>query len=230
MTESETNIAGGALPMPGLEAIEAVQRYDYAAWKGRILRGRDVDLRPFQVEEVGEDYHRWLHDPETIQNIQAALADRTLEGLREHVRRVWEHPTSCFYRVIHRESGTAIGTTSLRVDTDQGTATWGYLIGEAAHRSNGMSLQIQVPMFDVAFDEMGVRRFWGFPFRENIASQFNLRRMGFQQEGVLRQHLRSGARGEKISDCVAYGLLREDWEAVRDKFDPHRYQAEESGV
>lgn len=230
MTDSETSIAGGALPISGLAAIEAVQNFDYAAWKGRVLRARDVDLRPFRVEDVDEDYHRWLHDPEIIQNIQATLADRSMEGLRNHVRRVRGHPTSCFYRVIHRETAKAIGTASLRIDTDQGTATWGYLIGEPDYRSNGMSIQAQVPLFDVAFDEMRVRRFFGFPFRENIASQFNLRRMGFQQEGVLRQHLRSGARAEKISDCIVYGLLREDWEAVRVKFDPHRYQAEESRV
>ncbi|MBT5415225.1 MAG: GNAT family N-acetyltransferase [Rhodospirillaceae bacterium] len=227
MTDSEPNISGGSELPPGLAAIEAIQRFDFAGWKRRTLRARDIDLRPFRVEEVGEDYHRWLHDPAIIQNIEAALADRSMEGLRAHVQRVWEHPTGCFYRVVHRETETAIGTASLRVDTKHGTATWGYLIGEVAYRSDGMSLQAQVPLFDIAFDEIGLRRFWGFPFREHIASQFNLRRMGFKQEGVLRQHMRSGAQGERISDCIAYGLLREDWDEARGKFDHLRYPGHE---
>ena len=197
--------------------------FDFAAMKTRVLRARDIDLRPFKAEEVGKDYYRWLHDDEIIKNLEVALSDRSMPALRAHVQRAIDEPSSYFYRVHDRDSDQAIGTASLRVNTRHGTASWGYLIGERDFWGNGISLQAQIPIFDVAFDEIGVRRFWGSPFREHIASQFNLRRLGFKQEGVLRQHMRSGANGGAISDCISYGLLAEDWAAVRAKFDHLRY-------
>ena len=194
--------------------------------KERILRARDIDLLPFRLEYVDETYHGWLNDGEIVKYLEAQFVDRSMTALRDYIQSVEQNPNRSFYLVVHRESGRRVGTGSLAVNLLHGTATWGNLIGDRGIRCEGISVQVLVAMFDLAFDELGVRRIYGGPYAGNVGAQFNLRRLGFVKEGVFRKHYRKAPGSDEFSDLVYYGLLAEEWRAIRGRLDPFRYAAD----
>lgn len=189
----------------------------------RLLRARDVDLRPFKLDDINDAYCCWMHDEEVIRFTRIASYDRSIEGLRAYALRVMETPGSYFWSVVHRADQHPIGTAKLVIDLEHGIANWGYLIGEQDYWRDGLSLQVQIPVFDLAFDELGVRKLYGGTYPDHIKSRFNLARMGFQEEGRFRQHIRRGPDGAEVADLVYYGLLVEEWLQIRDKFNNLRY-------
>lgn len=191
------------------------------ALKTRVLSARDIDLRPFTMADVTELYQSWLHDEESVQYLDVARTDRSLPVLKAYVEGVIANPHRFFYMIVDRQSGRDIGTASVAVDPLHGVGTWGYLIGDRAFWGTGVSLQAQVALFDFAFDVLGARRFYGGAARENVMSQFNLRRLGFQKEGVFRDHVRVGTEG-RVTDSIYYGLLAREWAEIRHKFDDFR--------
>lgn len=189
----------------------------------RTLPARDVDLVPFRLEDVDALYHGWLNDDDVIEYLEVRFADRSMAALRSYVSGVIADPNRYFYLVVHRKTGRRIGTASFAINPIHMTANWGYLIGEREFWGGGISLQVQIPILDLAFDELGVRRFYGGAFFENVRSQFNLRRLGFTKEGVFRQHYRKASGSEEFTDLVYYALLAEEWQLIRAKFDELRF-------
>lgn len=199
-----------------------------ADYKDTVLRACSVDLVPIRMKDVDETYQGWLLDEEIVRNLEVSLTDRSMPALKTYVRGVIDNPNRLFYCIVHRDSAARIGTASVAVNPIHDTATWGYLIGEQDHWGTGASLEAQVAMFDLAFDKFGVRRFHGAPYSDHVASRFNLKRLGFKEEGVLRQHYRRGPNREETVDLVQYGLLAEEWQAIRSKFDYLRYRDDAS--
>jgi len=194
----------------------------------RTLRARDVDLVPFRLEDADEIYHGWLNNDEIIEYLEVRFADRSMAALRTYVSEVIADPNRYFYLVVHRKTDQRIGTASFAVNPSHLTANWGYLIGEREFWGTGISLQMQIPIFDLAFDELGARRFFGGPFIENVRSQFNLRRLGFTKEGVFRKHFRKAPGSEEFTDAVYYALLAEEWQTIRTKFDNYRFAVDDA--
>ena len=197
--------------------------------KDRILKSCDLDLVPFRLEDVDETYQGGVTDEEVTRYLEVRFADRFISTLRDYVQSVLDDPKRNFYRLIHRASNRPIGTASLAINVSHATAAWGYLVGERDFWYPGISYQAQVPLFDLAFDELGVRRFFGGPYGDNVRSQFNLRRLGFKKKGVFRAHYRKAPDSDEFVDVVYYGLMAEEWQAIRDRFEPLRYHGDEIG-
>ena len=174
------------------------------------------------MADVNATYQRWLLDADTVRYLDVGFGDRSLPALEVYIRGVRDDLNRFFWMIVERATGRDIGTASLAFETPHDNTTFGYLIGERDQWGTGAAVQAQVAMFDFAFDVAGARRIYGGAARENVMSQFNLRRLGFQKEGVFRQHVRVGTDGH-ITDSIYYGLLADDWRAVRDKFNPVRY-------
>tara|TARA_Y100000588_G_scaffold47408_1_gene44712 strand:- start:121 stop:738 length:618 start_codon:yes stop_codon:yes gene_type:complete len=199
--------------LPNLEAFKSV-----------TLKARDVDLRPFLLSDVDSTYQDWLHDSETTRYLDVGFTDRSIDKLKEFVRAVEANPNRLFYMIIYRETGESIGTANLEIDPVNRLGNYGYMIGERQWWGTGVALQAQVAMFDLAFDQLGNRRFYGGARIDNIMSQFNFKRLGFVKEGVFRNHVRTDLDSETYIDVVYYGLMHEEWLAIRHKFDAHRYE------
>lgn len=192
-------------------------------YKDRSLRARRVDLRPFSRADVTDRYRKWLMDPETVRFLDVVFADRSMPALEVFADAVVRDPNRLFFMVVVRETGQEIGTANLQIDPVHRLANYGYMIGERDWWGTPAPLEAQVALFDFAFDELMARRFYAGVRRDNVMSQFNLKRLGFVKEGVFRQHVRAALEAETYMDAVYYGLLRDEWYAVRGKFDAYRY-------
>ena len=188
------------------------------------LKAKDIDLRPFALSDVDTTYQAWLLDDETTRYLDVAFTDRSISALKEFVRSIEANPNRLFYMIVVRDTGESIGTANLEIDPVHRVGNFGYMIGERRWWGTGVALQVQVALFDFAFDHLGNRRFYGGVRVENVMSQFNLKRLGFVKEGVFRNHVRAGSDNYKYMDVVYYGLMHEEWQVIRDKFDAYRYE------
>lgn len=111
--------------------------------------------------------------------------------------------------IDHRDAGpigiTGLGELARRdrravIGTWLGRSWWG----------TGANRECKALMCHLAFVVLGLERLGAYANVEHVRSQRALERVGFRREGVLRRYHRHGAAAH---DVVAFGLLREEWEA-----------------
>ena len=109
------------------------------------------------------------------------------------------------------DTGHVIGTVALELELDQYRAELGYWIG-APYWNKGFATEAARAVLDFAFSRTQLNRITAERFAQNAASERVLEKLGFTQEGVLRQ---ARYKDGRFLDVVAYGLLREEWTRKR---------------
>ena len=112
----------------------------------------------------------------------------------------------------HRASNRVVGTALLfHFEDENRRAEIGYVLGRD-YWGQGFAHEGLLALVDFAFGELKLRRLEAEIDPRNKASDKVLRKLGFMQEGLLRQ--RWSLKGE-VTDSGLYGLLRHEWEASR---------------
>lgn len=105
--------------------------------------------------------------------------------------------------------GTPIGSSFLvDVDLEGRKAELGYWI-VPDEQGNGYGSEAAELCLVHAFDELGLHKVWARTVHDNEASRRILEKLGFQHEGVLREHWQGYGR---YVDENRFGLLRSEWE------------------
>jgi ribosomal-protein-serine acetyltransferase len=104
--------------------------------------------------------------------------------------------------------GRAAGTIGLRVNLLQNNGELGYWIGEE-FEGRGLITRACRLFIDHAFGELGLHRISLHAGVGNQRSRAVAERLGFREEGVIRDGDRVG--GGRYVDLVAYGLLEDEW-------------------
>jgi len=112
------------------------------------------------------------------------------------------------YRWFVGFENEVVGAVSLKsISHSMGYAEIGYGIAESHHR-RGIATAAVGLVVDKVFAETELRRLIAFVHDQNLASCRVLEKLGFQEEGLLREHY--VINGEP-KDEVVYGLLRREW-------------------
>lgn len=107
------------------------------------------------------------------------------------------------------DSEELIGECSLfNLAEESKRAEIGYVLANHAWRRGYMG-EALASLLELGFEELGLNRVEADIDPDNLASARTLERLGFQQEGRLRE--RWIVAGE-VTDSYIYGLLRRDWE------------------
>jgi len=110
--------------------------------------------------------------------------------------------------VVLKSAERAIGTCLLfRFDEGSARAELGYALGRA-YWGQGFMREALTALLDSAFGTMGLRRLEAEVDTANAPSARLLQRLGFTNEGLLRQRWMTNG---KAKDVEVYGLLRNEW-------------------
>jgi len=144
---------------------------------------------------------RYLARPRMTERAQA-------EEMLAKIHAGYADGSSLQLAIERRDDGAFLGVCLLFNFVERGLrAEIGYILGRA-HWSRGYVSEALPALIDHGFEALGLNRLEADIDPRNAASARVLMRLGFVQEGLLRE--RWVVRGEP-SDSALYGLLREDW-------------------
>lgn len=186
-----------------------------------MLVGKRITLRAYDDSlDDGWDVVRWRNDPQ----VKAFFFDEEPLSFYSHLE--WidkaKHNPNVRYYMIHTvgdddNKGVTIGTIGLNdIDWRNRTAEFGrFLIGDAKYRSRGYGKEAMFLLLDYAFNHLNLNKIWLQTMALNEAASAIYRKMGFQDEGILKEQ--KFKNGQYI-DVHLYGLLRRDFNILKDQF------------
>jgi RimJ/RimL family protein N-acetyltransferase len=182
------------------------------AWPQPTLTTERLLLRPLQ-----------LADAPTIQCLAGAweIAQMTLlvphpygDGLAEKwirtVQHDWKDSRAAVFGVETRAGSHFCAAIGLRLELEYQRAELGYWVG-LPFWGQGYATEAGQAVIAFGFNSLGLHRIYAQHFQRNPVSGRVLRKLGFQYEGCLREHVN---RWDRFENLECYGLLRADWSAT----------------
>lgn len=156
-----------------------------------MIEGERVLLRRMGREDAA-DVVRMRAEPE----VQAQLFSARPPTMEEHLRWLAEMEARGDrheFMIVERASGRSVGTIGLsHIDRVNRRAEYGVLIGDPGSRGKGLAAEASRLLLAYAFGTLELRRVYLHVFARNADALRLYQRVGFQPEGVLRQHVRKG--------------------------------------
>lgn len=170
-----------------------------------FLRGEQVTLNTIEDDDV-PFLQATVNNPDVRDGL-AYSRPKSSQAEREWVETVTD-PDADDVHLLICVDGDAVGTVGLNAfASTAGTAELGYYLRPDAWGS-GYATDAARTLVDHAFAELRFHRVQAKAFDENRASQRVLEKVGFEQEGVLREHWYRHGHHE---DVHVYGLLADEW-------------------
>src|SRR5438874_1637488 len=132
-----------------------------------------------------------------------------------------------FYAIIERKSGRALGMASfLRIEQDHGVIEVGHIWYSPALQRTRLATDAMYVMARHVFDDLGYRRYEWKCNALNEPSRRAAVRLGFQFEGIFRQHMI--VKGQN-RDTAWFSMCDHEWPARKANFerwlDPSNFDA-----
>lgn len=169
--------------------------------------GKRYYLKTLLPEDVTDRYVNWLNDPEVNRYLEVRFTKSTFESTKEFVSS-FDNESKYIFGIYSLDSNQHIGNIALYINSYHNTASYGYLIGEKEYWGKGAAIEAITLMLDFAFKKLNIRKVWGGAYLSNVYSIFNFKKLGFVQEGRLRQH---NIDEGKLCDGLIFGILKEEW-------------------
>lgn len=165
----------------------------------------EVTIRKFKRDDIPKKVE-WINNPDNNQYLHYDIPI-TISGTEK-----WfsshEGETNRYDAVIEAD-GIPVGTIGLlEIDYINSKAEYYIAMGETAYKGKGVAKEATKLILEYGFDKINLNRIYLYTEVGNIDAQKLFERIGFMQEGLLRQDVLSHG---KYTDRFAYGLLREEW-------------------
>jgi len=173
-----------------------------------FISGKKIYLRSYQPgDEVM--IARLENHPDPRATLFYALPT-TVEQQRQKMERLLADPGAIVLTICAKESGEAVGQTSLlRIDWIGRMAIFYIGIADKSNWSKGYGSEATQLMLEYAFDTLNLNRVQLHVAVENEAAVSVYKRCGFSIEGTLREAMYHRGRH---CDFYVMGVLRREWE------------------
>ena len=172
-----------------------------------------VRLRPLEESDV-DDIMTWVNDREIVGNL-AAFSGQPLTREQElaWVRSVRTSRSDLVFTIVEAATGRYLGQCGIHQIHDRSKV--GRLACIVAHRGDhgrGYGSSAIRALLDHAFDTMKLHKLWLMVFAHNTRGRGIYTRIGFREEGVLREeYFHEGG----WHDMVRMSMLDREWQAIR---------------
>lgn len=159
-------------------------------------------LRPMQANDLGMVL-KWRNHPD-VRRYMYTQHEIGPEEHRQWFERASQDTTK--HLLIFEVANTPIGFVNVTQHQQGLIADWGFYLAPDAPRGSGYQLGQAVLHF--VFSELGLHKLCGQVLASNERSLRFHQRLGFHQEGVLRDH---HFDDKQFHAVVCFGLLHYEW-------------------
>ena len=181
-----------------------------------MIPGELINLRAIERADAPL-LHRWLNEPAVMRGWGwSAAASSQQEAARQVEGWLAQETTLGRPAALIAESldGDAVGLVVLRLDRPEArSAELSLLVGDPARWGAGLGADIVRTALDAAFGGWGLHRVGVRVEEENVRARALYRRLGFQEEGRLRQ---AAFYEGRHADILLFALLAPEWAALED--------------
>ena len=175
-----------------------------------MLAGKKIILRPLKIEDL-EKTHEWRNNLELIKLTQGVRFPKTMEMDRDWFNQALNDKSNrnIYFGIDEIETGDFIGIIQLNnIDYISGTANWGFMIGETINQSKGIGTEFSTLILNYTFNNLNLRKITSYVVENNSISIRLFRKLGFNEEGILRKHY--FVEGE-YRDILILSLFKDDY-------------------
>lgn len=173
--------------------------------------GGPIRLRPATPSDA-EAILPWLNDPEITKNFAGFGEPITLEVERAFLAKMAVSGEDRLFAIEAVEGGPVIGTVGLhRIYWPARNARLGVMIGGQETHGRGLGQEALRLVIAFGFRALGLHKVWLVHYSENGRMRHIAGKLGFAQEGVLRDEYFHAGR---YHDMVRHALLAPEWEAL----------------
>ncbi len=158
-----------------------------------------------------EDVVELFSAPEASANTLTLPYPYSLADAHEFVERVRvgvEADVKITFVIRRRVDRVAVGTIGITIEPEHERAELGYIIGRE-HWGNGYATEACTLVIAYAFDTLGLHKVTAAWFTDNPASGRVLEKLGFENEGTVREQF---FRDGRFRDSVNMGLIKQGYE------------------
>jgi RimJ/RimL family protein N-acetyltransferase len=176
-------------------------------------------LRPFALDDAAE-VTRLVSDrriADTTLNIPHPYDEATATAWIDTHEEVAERDGGLTLAVTDGPTGQIFGAVGLSINRPHRRGELGYWVA-VEHWGRGYATEASRAMLDHAFGALDLSRVVAHCLTRNEGSWRVMEKLGMQREGRLRQHF---VKWDVLEDVWLYGILREEWRALRPAVDPY---------
>jgi len=173
-----------------------------------MIEGTKINLRAIEDADA-ELFHRWFNDPDVAYFSGAnRFPAPSLAQERAYVQSVQDDKNARHYTITLKD-GTAIGNCALRsIDWISRSSELGITIGEKAYWGQGYGGEAVELLLRIAFSGLNLHKVWLGCFAFNERGLRAYRRVGFVEEGRLRDEKYVDGR---YHDLILMAMLEDEW-------------------
>jgi RimJ/RimL family protein N-acetyltransferase len=177
-------------------------------WR-KLLKGKLVQLRAIEISDLGK-WQIWFNDSE-VMRYMSRVAPYSYQDAEKFFQQSRQKTDEYTFSIVTLKDNTHIGSGSLKnIDFRSRHAEFSILIGAKEMWGRGYGTDASQVLCAFAFEQLGLNRVYLNVKKDNIGGINAYLKVGFKEEGVLRQHLyRDGA----FHDLVLMSFLAEDYKA-----------------
>lgn len=175
------------------------------------LPGRYVTLCPLDAEEHGDALWEGAghprHEERWLYMGDGPFADR--EAFNAHLKRKQASEDPLFYSIVDNGTGQALGYAALmRIDPPNRVIEVGHIMYTTALERTRGATEAMYLLARYVFEKLGYRRYEWKCNALNAGSRAAAQRLGFQYEGLFRQHMIVKGRSR---DTAWFAMLDSEW-------------------
>lgn len=169
----------------------------------------DVTLAALTVEHAPNMY-RWMCDPVVRTNV-GLRSEPSLASTVAWIERALGDDSVRPWAILQDGRGHVGNVIMDRIDRYLGSVRLSVYVGEGGERGRGTGATAIYRAVEDAFTTGGLHKVWLTVHTRNTPAIQTYRRLGFCQEGVLRDEF--WLDGQRV-DVFYMGLLRDEWERL----------------
>ena len=175
-----------------------------------MIPGETINLRAVERQDAPL-LHRWFNDPVVMDGWGWSAPARSMNMAAAQVEE-WLAREIAFGRpealIAESLAGDPIGLVIVRVDRLEAGSVELSLLVDADRWGQGFGIDIMQTSLEACFDGWGVRRVGVRVEEGNERALALYRRLGFKEEGCLRQ---AAYRDGRHADVLLFSLLADEW-------------------